>query len=70
MPDIDNLKSRVEELARCHWNLPAIEARFRRLLLDGIAPRTLDSRVLVARRAEILDRIQRRAEEYEYLGHN
>jgi hypothetical protein len=70
MPDIEHLKARVEELARRPWDLPAMEARYRRLLLDGIAPKTLDARATAAGKAGILDRIQRRAEEYEYLGHN
>jgi hypothetical protein len=70
MADIEHLKARVEALAARHWDLPAIEARYRRLLLEGIAPRAIDPRAVVACRTEILDRLQRRAEEYEYLGHN
>lgn len=70
MADHERMKARVQELAERTWDLPGIEARYRRLLLDGISPKLLDAGALVARRAEILDRIQRRAEEYEYLGHN
>jgi len=50
--------------------IPAIEARYRRLLQDGIAPRRLDPTAVVVAKASTLDRVQQRAEEYEYLGHN
>jgi len=64
------MKARVQELAARVWDVPAIEARYRRLLQDGIAPRRLDPAALIAAQAGILDQVQRRAEEYEYLGHN
>ena len=70
MLDRDALKARVRELAARAWDVPAIEARHRKLLQDGIAPRRLDPAAGVAAQAAILDRVQRRAEEYEYLGHN
>ena len=70
MADLEHLKSRVEALAGRKWDLPGIEARHRRLLLEGISPRPLDAAALAARRGEILDRIQTRAEEYEYLSHS
>ena len=64
------MKARVQALAARAWDVPAIEVRYRRLLQDGIAPRRLDPAAVVAAQADILDRVQRRAEEYEYLGHN
>jgi hypothetical protein len=70
MDDRDVMKTRVRDLAARVWDVPAIEARYRRLLQDGIAPRRLDPAAVVAAQAAILDRVQRRAEEYEYLGHN
>lgn len=70
MDDREAMKARVRELAARVWDVPSIEARYRRLLQDGIAPRRLDSAAVIAARAAILDRVQRRAEEYEYLGHN
>jgi len=70
MTDIQKLKTRVAELAARRWNLPGIEARYRRLLLEGISPRRLDPATLGARRTELLGRVQTRAEEYEYLGHS
>jgi hypothetical protein len=70
MEEREAMKARVRELAARAWDVPAIEARYRRLLQDGIAPRRLDPAAVVAAKAAILDRAQRRAEEYEYLSHN
>ena len=66
----ETMQARVRELAARAWDVPAIGARYRALLLDGIPPRRLDPAAVVAAKAVILDRVQRRAEEYEYLGHN
>jgi hypothetical protein len=66
----DAVKVRVRELAARAWDIPTLQARYRRLLQDGIAPRRLDHSVVIAAKPAILDRVQRRAEEYEYLGHN
>ena len=70
MENREGMKARVQELAARVWDVPAIEARYRKLLQDGIAPRRLDPAAVVSAQAGILDRVQRRAEEYEYLGHN
>jgi hypothetical protein len=70
MDQRETMKARVQELAGRAWDVPAIEARYRRLLQDGIAPRRLDPAAAVTARTAILDRVQRRAEEYEYLTHS
>jgi hypothetical protein len=70
MEDREAMKARVRELAARVWDVQAIEARYRRLLQDGIAPRRLDPVAVVTAKVSILDRVQLRAEEYEYLGHN
>lgn len=70
MPDRDAVKTRVRELAARVWDVQAIEARYRRLLQDGIAPRRFDSAAVVTTKAALLDRVQRHAEDYEYLTHN
>ena len=70
MENREGMKARVQALAARAWDVPAIEARYRKLLQDGIAPRRLDPAAVVSAQAVILDRVQRRAEEYEYLGHN
>jgi hypothetical protein len=70
MEEREAMQARVRELAARVWDVPAIEARYHALLLEGIPPRRLDPAAVMAARAVILDRVQRRAEEYEYLGHN
>jgi hypothetical protein len=70
MDEREAVKARVQELAARDWNVAAIEARYRKLLQDGIAPRRLDRAAVIAARPLILDRVQCRAEEYEYLCHN
>ena len=70
MDEREAVKTRVRELAARVWDVQAIEARYRRLLQDGIAPRRLDPAAVVTAKAAILDRVQRRAEEVEYLTHS
>src|SRR4030042_2715083 len=64
------LKAKVQELTIRDWDMPAIEARHKQLLLDGIPRKTLDREEIVANKQEILDRVQQRAEEYNYFARN
>ncbi|UCD79708.1 MAG: C_GCAxxG_C_C family protein [Desulfobacterales bacterium] len=70
MPNIERLKSRLEDLVHRSWDAEAIAARFERLAREGIPADCLDPPAVVGRKQEILDRIQRRAEEYEFLSHS
>lgn len=70
MVDYEALKTRVRELAGRAWDVPAIEARFKKLGAEGIPRKTLDRDGILAQKQQILDRVQRRGEEYEYLSHN
>ena len=63
------LRARIQELAGRDWNLTAIEARFNKLCQEGI-PRKSLPKADSGQRQEILDRVQRRAEEYCYLMRN
>lgn len=64
------LKEKVRELEEREWDVPAIEARFRTLEAEGISPKTLDREHILAHKQEILDRVQRRAEEYNFITKN
>ena len=69
MTDHETLQARLQELATRDWDVAAIEARLDKLSREGISrkpPPKADS----AERTEILDRVQRRAEEYCYLLRN
>jgi C_GCAxxG_C_C family probable redox protein len=70
MPDLEAIQKRAEVLAHRKWDLPGIEKRFLALAKEGIPPKRLDPSEVKAKKDEILDRVQRRAEEYCYLTRN
>jgi C_GCAxxG_C_C family probable redox protein len=70
MTDYKALKARVHELAERDWDEPAIEARVRKLFEDGIPRKDLDPQDLLANKQQILDRVQLRAEEYNFFARN
>lgn len=67
MEDIQQLQEKVAEAVDREWDVPAIEARFKQLVAEGIPEKKVDSQEIVRRKDEILDRVQRRGEEYCYL---
>ena len=70
MADYEALKARVRELAERVWDVSAIEARFRKLAAQGIPKKTLNRDEILANNQQILDRVQRLGEEYEFLSHS
>ena len=70
MADYEALKARVQELAERDWDRPAIEARYKKLAAEGIPRKRLDRDEILAHKQGILDRVQRRAEEYNLLACN
>ena len=70
MPDYAALKKKVDELAERAWDIPAIEARIRKLAKEGIPKKKLDPKELLANKEEILARVQLRAEEYNFATKN
>src|SRR4030065_265910 len=70
MVDYEILKAMIQELADREWDMPAIEGRHKRLLADGIPQKFLNRDEIVAHRKEILDRVHKRAEEYNYFARN
>ncbi|MBI5585000.1 MAG: C_GCAxxG_C_C family protein [Deltaproteobacteria bacterium] len=66
----DLLQKKIDELAERVWEVEAIEARVRRMAAEGIPPKKPAPGELTARKEEILDRVQRRAEEYNFLLKN
>jgi len=63
-PDYEALKARVRELAKGPVDKAAIEAKLRKLSQDGIPQKVLNRDEIVAHKQEILERVQKRAEEY------
>jgi C_GCAxxG_C_C family probable redox protein len=70
MADYEALKARVQELAEREWDVPAIKARYKKLATEGIPKKALNRAEILANRQQILDRVQRRGEEYNFLARN
>ena len=70
MPDYKALKARVQDLGERDWDMPAIEARYKKMAAEGIPKKTLDRDEVLANKQQILDRVQWRAEEYNFLARN
>jgi C_GCAxxG_C_C family probable redox protein len=70
MADYETLQARVQELAERDWDAPALEARVRKLAADGIPKKILNRDEMLANKEQILDRVQRRAEEYNFIFKN
>jgi hypothetical protein len=70
MADSEYLRARIEELVERHWDLTAIEARFRKFTEQDVNDNLIWGDQWITHKNEILDRIQRHAEEYCYLTRN
>ena len=70
MPDYAALKKKVDELAEREWDVAAIEARIRKLAKGGIPKKKLDPKELLANKQQILNRVQLRAEENNFILRN
>jgi C_GCAxxG_C_C family probable redox protein len=70
MADYAALKNKVDELAERDWDVPALEARIKKLAAEGIPKKALDPREMLANREQILDRVELRAEEYNFIFKN
>lgn len=69
-PDYGALKAMVQELAKGPADTAAIEAKLKKLSTEGIPRKTLNRDEIIAHKQEILERVQKRAEEYEFLTHS
>ncbi|MBA7563590.1 hypothetical protein ES708_05249 [subsurface metagenome] len=67
MPDYAALKKKVDELAARDWDMPALEARIRKLSKDGIPRKKLDPKEMLANKQQILDHVELLAEEYNFV---
>ncbi|MCK4273784.1 MAG: C-GCAxxG-C-C family protein [Dehalococcoidales bacterium] len=70
MADYAALKKKVDELAERKWDVDAIQARVNKLFAEGIPKKKLDAKEMLANREQILDRVQQRAEEYNFILKN
>ncbi len=70
MIDSAALKAKVKELEARKWDDRALESKMLDLMEKGIQKKKLDPEDLKAHKEEILDRVQLRAEEYNYILKN
>ena len=70
MSQSNSWQHRVQELADRTWEVETIRKRLKNLRQKGFGPTDLDWVALQNSRKEVLDRVQCRAEEYEYLTHS
>lgn len=68
MADYEALKKAVQELAERNWNAPAIADRLETLLDEGIPKKKLNRDEILANKQQIVDRVQRHAEENTFLA--
>ncbi|NLA75672.1 MAG: C_GCAxxG_C_C family protein [Deltaproteobacteria bacterium] len=70
MVSADKNRQKIEELGSREWDDEAIKARVYAFLSGGIPKKTLNKKELQEHKEEILDRVQLRAEEYNYIFKN
>ncbi|MFH1242546.1 MAG: C-GCAxxG-C-C family protein, partial [Pseudomonadota bacterium] len=70
MADYEALKRKIEELTERVWDVQTIEARFKKLAAEGIPRKTLNRDEILANKQKVLDRVQQRAEEYNFITKN
>jgi C_GCAxxG_C_C family probable redox protein len=68
--NLDAWQDKVQELADRDWDVPAIEARVKKMSEEGIPRKKLDPQELLPQKEDILDRIERRAQEYNFIARN
>lgn len=66
----ETVKQKTEELAQRDWDVEGITARFRKLEKEGIPRKKLNREELIANKDQILDRVQKRAEEFTFIVKN
>ena len=70
MADYEALKKKVQELAEKSWDTAAIKDWFHKLDEEGIPRKTLLCQEIAANKGAVLDRVQRKGEESEFLSHS
>jgi C_GCAxxG_C_C family probable redox protein len=70
MADDAALKAKVDELGERIWDDKGLEARMIKFMKEGIPKKKLDPQYMKAHKKEILDHVERLAEEYNYFTKN
>jgi C_GCAxxG_C_C family probable redox protein len=67
-PDYEALRAKVRELAKGPKDRAAVEAKLRKVFETGLPEKTMNPEEMILRKQEIMDRVQKNAEEYEQVS--
>jgi C_GCAxxG_C_C family probable redox protein len=70
MADREEWQAKLQELVDRKWEISEIEDRCKLIMTQGIQKKPLDWNWIRSHKQEILDRVQRRGEEYNYFAGN
>jgi len=70
MVDYEELRAKVQKQAEKAWDVPAIKTWFKKLTEEGIPKKRLNREEIVASKGKILEQVQRRGEECEFMSHS
>ncbi len=66
----EEFRERIEELGKREWDDEAIKARVEKFIKEGVPKKDISKETLQANKEQILDSVQRKAEEYNYIFKN
>jgi len=64
------LRKKADALGERSWDESGIKTRYEKLVKEGIPHKSFDKEAILANKQQILDRVQQRAEEYNFLLKN
>ncbi len=70
MEKLEEFKDKVEELGERKWDDEDIKARVHKFLTEGIPKKDISKETLRANKKQILDSVEKKAEEYNYIFKN
>jgi C_GCAxxG_C_C family probable redox protein len=70
MADYEELRDKAQKQAEKAWDVPAIEAWFKKLTEKGIPGKKLNHEEIIANKEKILNQVQQKGEDCEFLSHS
>ena len=70
MVDKAALGAKIKEQCEKPWDSKSIDSWFQKLMKEDIPRKKLNPEEIIANKQQILDRVQRRGEETEFLSHS
>jgi C_GCAxxG_C_C family probable redox protein len=70
MADYEEFRAKVQKQTEKAWDVPAIEAWFKKLTEKGVPRKKLNRGEIITNKGKVLKRVQQRGEECEFLSHS